>query len=71
LGSWEAYNNNEQFLVQMLRMDHIGNAVAAGFARENVKIERTPYMTKVAVNTDAKRGYMGSFGNVPIFIAVK
>ncbi|MDX2145459.1 MAG: class I SAM-dependent methyltransferase [Rhodospirillaceae bacterium] len=71
LGSWEAYNNNEQFLVQMLKMDHIANAVRAGFARDKVKIERTPYMTKVQVNTDKDKGYMGSFGNVPVFVAEK
>ncbi|MDX2223669.1 MAG: class I SAM-dependent methyltransferase [Rhodospirillaceae bacterium] len=71
LGAWEAYNNNEQFLVKMLRMDHIGNAVAAGFARDKVRIERTPYMTKVAVNTDKNKGYMGSFGPVPVFVAEK
>jgi hypothetical protein len=45
--------------------------VKAGFKRENVKIERTPYMTKVQVNADKNKGYMGSFGNVPVFVAVK
>lgn len=71
LGSWEAYNNNEQFLVKMLRMDHIKNAVAAGFAPEKVRIDRTPYMTKVQINASASKGYMGSFGNVPVFVAEK
>jgi 2-polyprenyl-3-methyl-5-hydroxy-6-metoxy-1,4-benzoquinol methylase len=71
LGSWEAYNNNEQFLVHMLTMDHVGNAVKGGFAPGSVKIERTPYMSKVQVNADAKKGYMGSFGHVPILVGVK
>jgi hypothetical protein len=36
-----------------------------------VRIERTPYMTKVAVNTDKNKGYMGGFGAVPVFVAEK
>jgi SAM-dependent methyltransferase len=71
LGQWEVYNNNENFLGEMLQMDVRGICTAAGFAPDAVRIDQTPYVTDIHVAAADSRGYMGGFFEVPVLTAVK
>ncbi len=42
LWDWEAYNNNETFCVVLRSLDYEGEAVTAGFEKDNVSIESVP-----------------------------
>lgn len=43
LWDWEAYNNNETFAVVLRDLDYEGEAVAAGFDADHVKVEHVPF----------------------------
>jgi 2-polyprenyl-3-methyl-5-hydroxy-6-metoxy-1,4-benzoquinol methylase len=73
LSLWEVYNNNENFLATLKKMDILELCKATGFS--SVSFKPSPYITDLPPRSDVKKtdkGYMtGSFGTVPLLVGVK
>ena len=74
LGLWEVYNNNEQFLAGLKKIDVVKINEEIGFSTVGFMI--SPYITDLPprpAQADAtSKGYMtSSFGDVPLLVAVK
>lgn len=70
-GEWEIYNNNERFLRTVHRLDWVGEVAAAGFERDRVGYEKTPFVSFEAITKPGTKGYMTGFGDVPLLVASK
>ncbi len=73
LSLWEVYNNNENFLATLKKMDVLQLCKEMGFS--SVSFEPSPYITDLPPRSDVKKtdkGYMtGSFGTVSLLVGVK
>ncbi len=71
LGLWEVYNNNENFLAMLRKMDVVSMNRANGFS--SVSFIKSPYVTDLPpLNPSGNKGYMaGSFGEVSLLVGVK
>jgi SAM-dependent methyltransferase len=72
LGLWEVYNNNENFLAALQKLDVVKINQDIGFS--DVAFHSTPYLTDLParVRNTGKKGYMASsFGDVKLLLAVK
>lgn len=72
LSTWEVFNNNEYFLKQLRCIDIIDELVACGFERSQCAFRKTPFITKVHVNKQPTKGYMGGgFRDISVLVAEK
>ena len=71
LGLWEVYNNNENFLAALRKMDVVSMNQANGFS--SVAFIKTPYVTDLPPReASAGKGYMaGAFGDISLLVGVK
>lgn len=71
LSVWEAFNNNEHFLLGLRELDALQEVRDAGFT--NVRFDKTPFLTNFEPAKTTKVGYMsgGSIGEVSILVAQK
>ena len=66
---WEAYNNNETFLVRQRDMDWESGATIAGFKKDQVNLDAsTTYLAQKAILEGKEPAYAGAF---PILIGIK
>ncbi len=66
---WEAYNNNETFLVALRDMDWVKETVNAGFGHNKVQLSGSEtYLTQQAINNGKQPSFRSKF---PILVAEK
>jgi len=71
LGLWEAYNNNEKFLITLRELDALQEVKNAGFAAAS--FQKTPFITIFEPAKKSGVGYMSGsgWGDVNILVAQK
>ena len=66
---WEAYNNNETFLVTLRDMDWVKETVDAGFGHNKVQLSRTEtFLTQQAIKNGQQPTFRTKF---PVLVAEK
>ena len=71
IGEWEVYNNNEYFLKTLRQMDIIAEVERAGFDRDKIRFELTPFVSGAEITKPGTKGYMSGFREIRALIAEK